>query len=348
MTAQRKNQLPLPDMMRAIRQNQPGGELVVESIPVPEPGSGEVLVKMEASPINPSDLALLKGGYLKRNYPFTPGLEGSGKVIKSGGGFLAGLRVGKRVACTPDPEGNGTWAEYMTTSVMRTVPLPATISYVEGATLLVNPMTAMALIHIARKEGHKAIVNNAAASALGKMLIRLTSRYRIPLINIVRRGEQVAQLKQMGATHVLNSGSSSFEPDLTRLADQLEATLFLDAVAGEQTSLLLRAAPRGATLIIYARLSSDPMALDPGNLIREEKQMMGFQLGNWLNTKSIPFKLRFIGRVKKALSHSLTTTLNRTLPMEEVKEAISLYKEEMSAGKIILTMGESTPHDPSS
>ncbi len=328
----------IPEMMEALRQYEPGKEVVSESVPVLQPGHGEVLVRMQASPVNPSDLALLSSNYLGRNYPFIPGLEGSGIVVKSGGGLMADLRVGKRVACTPDPGSDGTWAAFMKTSVLRTVPLPRTISFQDGAMMLVNPMTAMALLHIAKKGNHPAIVNNAAGSALGKMLIRLTNRYRIPLINIVRREEQMIELKQMGATHVIHSGSTNFEEDLRQLSGELNATLFLDAVTGEQTSLLLRVAPRGTTLIAYARLSGGPMNIDPGDLIKEEKQIIGFQLGNWLQAKSIPFKLRFIHRVKKHLPDALSSEVSQTLPLKEAAKGISIYKQNMSGGKVILTM----------
>ncbi len=329
----------VPEMMRAVRQHSAGGELLVESTLVPHPGPGEVLVKMAAAPINPSDLALLEGNYLARDYPFIPGLEGSGVVVTAGGGLLAGMRVGKRVACTPNPEGDGTWAEYMKTSAMRTVPLPPGVGSKQGAMMLVNPMTAMAFFQIALKGGHKAMVNNAAASALGKMLIRLSNQNRIPLINIVRKEEQFPELKSEGATHVLNSSDASFENDLQKLSGDLNATLFLDAVTGKQTSILLKAAPRGSTLLAYARLSGDPINVDPGILIKEEKRIEGFQLGNWLHTKGILYKLRFINRVKKQLSASLTSHINRSMYMEEVEEAISSYRENMSAGKIILLPG---------
>jgi len=327
--------------MFAIRQHEAGGKLVVESIPVPQPGAGEVLVRMHASPVNPSDLALIQGNYLARNFPFTPGLEGSGVVVSSGGGLLPGMRIGKRVACSPDPEGDGTWAEYMKTSAMRTIPLPRKISFEQGAMMLVNPMTAMALLHMAKTGNHQAVVNNAAASALGKMLIRLASQNQIPMINIVRREEQATELRNIGATYVLNSNDSNFEAELHRLSHELKATLFMDAVTGEQSSLLLRAAPQGTTLVAYARLSGDPMMVDPGSLIKEEKQIIGFQLGHWLQTKGILFKIRFINQVKKQLSDSLTTHINGNMPLEEVEKAISLYKKSMSDGKIILTMKKS-------
>lgn len=338
MPKKRSNRYKVPERMNAIRQHKAGGRLVIESVPVPQPGPGEVLVKMHASPVNPSDLALLTGDYLSRKYPFTPGLEGSGMVVGAGGGLLPGLRIGKRVACTAGSEGDGTWAEYMKTPVMRTIPLPRDLSSEQGAMMLVNPMTAMAFLHIAKKGNHKAIVNNAAASTLGKMLIRLTNQHQIPLINIVRQEEQVSDLKNMGAIHVLNSEKESFESELKQLSYNLGANLFLDAVTGKQTSLLLRAAPKGTTLIAYARLSGDPIVADPGNLIKEEKQIIGFQLGNWLNTKSIFFKLRFVSNVKRHLSDSLSSHINRRMPLDEVEEAISHYRKNMSLGKIILTM----------
>ena len=85
--------------MAAVRQYQPGGALAMEQVEVPRPGPGEVLVKMGASPVNPSDLALIAGGYLERSYPFTPGLEGSGTVVLAGKGIIPRIRLGKRVAC---------------------------------------------------------------------------------------------------------------------------------------------------------------------------------------------------------------------------------------------------------
>ena len=333
----RKNQLP--EQMTAIRQHEPGGALKIEKIAVPHPGPGEVLVEMEASPVNPSDLALLAGGYLERSYPFTPGLEGSGIVVEAGSGLFPRLRLGKRVACSPDQGGDGTWADYMKTSAMKTAPLPKHISPEQGSMMLVNPMTAMAFIQLAREEKHRAIVNNAAASSLGKMLIRLTKSQGIPLINIVRREEQVDALKKLGAVHVLNSTSETFAAELKQLAEELDATLILDAVTGSQSSILLDAAPRGSKLIAYARLSGDPILANPGALIKEEKEIVGFQLGNWLHSKGVLFKLRFINSVKRQLDGELSSTISRTYPLESAEEAIAQYREHMSDGKIILKIG---------
>ena len=328
----------MSEMMKAIRQREPGSTLQIESIPMPEPGPGEVLVRISASPINPSDLANIAGNYMAKSWPFTPGLEGSGTIVKAGSGLLPRLRMGKRVACSPNAGGDGTWAEYMKTSVMKTVPLPGNIGLEQGSMMLVNPMTAMAFIQLFKEGGHTAMVNNAAASSLGKMLIRLAADRNIPLINIVWKEKQVQELRAMGALHVLNSSSDSFEDKLRVLSRQLGATLILDAVTGKESGRLLSAAPDGSTLVAYARLSGDPIQADPSDLIRLEKNIKGFQLGNWLNSKSTVFKLRFLKSVKKEMSSSLHSHVNQILPMEQVMQAIALYQENMSAGKVLLRL----------
>lgn len=325
--------------MNSIRQHKPGGVLKFEQIPLPQPGPGQVLIRMDAAPVNPSDLALLEGGYLERSYPFTPGLEGSGTVVAAGSGLFPRLRLGKRVACSPLQGGDGCWADYMLTSAMNVAPLPSKISSEQGSMMLVNPMTAMAFMQLAREGKHQAIVNNAAASSLGKMLVRLCRRKQIPLINIVRRDNQADALKALGAVHVLNSNSESFAAELKVLSEELGATLILDAVGGSQSALLLDAAPPGSTLLVYARLSGDPLLVDPGTLLKEEKEIVGFQLGNWLSNKGLLFKLRFIRRVRKALDEELSSHIHRSYPLDRAGDGIAYYREHMSDGKIILKIG---------
>jgi len=330
----------MSEMMKAVRQLKAGEKLIIETITVPEPGPGEVLVEMDAAPINPSDLANISGSYLASSWPFTPGLEGSGVIVKAGKGILPRMRLGKRVACSPHSGGDGTWAQYMKTSVMNTVPLPAGLDMEQGSMLLVNPMTAMAFISLVKEGKHPAFVNNAAASSLGKMLIRLAQKESIPLINIVRKEQQVAELETMGATHVLNSNSTTFPKELKSLSFKLNASLFLDAVCGEETGRLLAGAPDGSTLVVYARLSGDSLKADPSDLIRLDKSIRGFQLGNWLSDKSIPFKLKFLGQVKKEMKGALSSQVHKSFPMGKVIEAISLYRDKMSAGKVLLRLKE--------
>lgn len=324
--------------MTAVRQHEPGGPLVTETVPVPQPGRGEVLVRMASSPINFSDLAVLREGIPEMVYPATPGLEGSGSVVKAGRGILPALRSGKRIACTPVRGHGGTWAQYMCTNAMQTVPLPPDTSFQQGSMMLVNPMTALAFIRLAVKDSHAAMVNNASASALGKMLIRLASGHDLPLINVVRKEEHVTMLRGMGATHVLNSTNPSFEEDLKSVAAALNATLVFDAVTGEETMRLMRAVPSGSTLVAYARLSGEPLQADPADLIKYGKQITGFQLGHWLSGQTILTKLRLIRQVRKQLSGPLTSEVQATFPLQRVKDAITHYRENMSAGKVLLNL----------
>src|ERR1041385_2500581 len=136
----------LPSTMHAVQLDKPNGQLMLREIPVPRPQAGQVLVRMAAAPINPSGLGALAGLSYRgeRRFPFTPGLEGSGTVIEAGSGIMPRLLNGRRVACSALLTGDGTWAEYMVTSAQSCIPLNKNVSFERGATLLVNPLSALA------------------------------------------------------------------------------------------------------------------------------------------------------------------------------------------------------------
>lgn len=332
----------LPSTMKAVIQNEEGGRLSVSEIPVPKPGKGEVLIKMIASPINPSDLAYLRGGYgPEKKFPVVPGFEGSGVVVASGGGLLPKLRVGKTVACAATPKKNGCWAEYMVTSAASCVPLPAGVSPEQGSMMFVNPMTAMAFFDIhqsfSKEKGEKVgIINTAAASALGKMIIKIANRKNIPLISIVRRDDQIEMLKKAGAKHVLNSEINGFEDSLKTLATQLDAKLVFDAVGGKLSGRLFNAMSPGSRMFIYGKLSDDESAFNPAGFISGNKQVHGFLLNHWLKQAGFIKKLKTINNVRKFLASDLNSAIHRQFQPDEISEAIEYYKNNMSKGKIII------------
>ncbi len=172
------------------------------------PASGEVLIRVAASPINPSDLRFLSGSPAGSTGPVVPGLEGSGTVVSAGAGLIPRLLAGRRVAFA-SAQGVA-WAEYAVAPATRCIPLKEHVSLEQGATLIVNPLTALAFFDIARRGGHTAIVNTAAASALGRMVIRLGRRAGVKVINIVRRREQVELLRELGADVVLDNSDAAF------------------------------------------------------------------------------------------------------------------------------------------
>jgi NADPH2:quinone reductase len=164
--------------------------VVVKEVPMPVPRSGEVLVRMEAAPINPSDLGVLTGNYgAIKNPPFIPGFEGSGTVVLNGGGILGWRIMGKRVSTVAGETTDGTWAEYMVTDAKSCIPIPDAVSFENGACAVVNPLTVEMFMDYTTRQKHRAIIHTAAASQLGKMMVRTCQQKRIPLINIVRRPE---------------------------------------------------------------------------------------------------------------------------------------------------------------
>ncbi len=326
--------------MRAVIQEKPGDELYLSDIPIPEPGPGEVLVKMNYAPVNPSDLSLLQGTFAsKPDYPIIPGIEGSGIVVKSGKGIIGKLRMGKRVACTSSILRGGTWAEYMVTSAFRVIPLGKNINDQQGSMLLVNPLTAYAFIEMAKKHRAETIVNNAAASSLGRILIHLCNKTGIKLINIVKRESQLQPLKEAGAKFILVSDSPGFEKELEFCSDRMNARLFFDAVGGEQTEIMLKVSPPGSKVITYAKLSEQNINIDPRTLIQQDKKMEGFYLGNYTANKSTLQNLKTISNVKNLLSGDIKINVSASYDLSDINEALNQYRSNMSEGKVLLYPG---------
>lgn len=218
---------------------------------LPEPSGSQVVVAVEASPINPSDLGLLLGpvapGALRTDgpdlvgtvpeaalalfrdrldKPLPVGNEGAGTVVAAGP-EAAGL-VGRRVALF----GGAMWADYRVADAAAVVELPDGISAREGAALFVNPLTALSMVETMRAEGHSALVHTAAASNLGQMLVRICAADGVGLVNIVRRPEQAQLLRDQGAVHVVDSSQPDFADQLTEAIRETGATLAFDAVGG--------------------------------------------------------------------------------------------------------------------
>ncbi len=332
----------IPQKMKAVIITEAGGKPEIASIPVPKPGPGEVLVKMFASPINPSDLAFLAGGYgIKKKYPVVPGFEGSGTVVAAGKGFLPKLWMSKKVACAASPIYDGCWAEYMVTKAGSCVPLSKNISLEQGSMMFVNPMTALAFFDIYKNlpnpsKKQRAIINTAASSALGKMIIKLGESNHVPIISVVRRQEQVEQLKAEGAKYVVNSGEPDFDKNLKNLAHELNATVIFDAVGGTMVQHLLDAVPPGSNLFIYGRLSADACEISPGDMIFTGNRIQGFWLSEQLKNKSTFQNIKTTRKIQSLIGKELGTTIQKKLPIEKINEALDLYQNNMSKGKVLL------------
>jgi NADPH2:quinone reductase len=232
-------------------------ELSLVSVPTPQPAEDEVLVRVEASPINPSDLGLLLGGAdmtlakasgsaaspvvtapvpptmmpamaARLGESLPAGNEGAGVVVGAGSSTGAQALLGKTVALF----GGAMYAQYRSVKADQCLVLPPGTTAVEGAACFVNPLTVIGMVETMRAEGHRAIVHTAAASNLGQMLVKLCLKESVPLVNVVRRPEQVDLLKGVGAQYVVNSSLPSFMADLTEAVAATGATIAFDAIGG--------------------------------------------------------------------------------------------------------------------
>jgi NADPH:quinone reductase-like Zn-dependent oxidoreductase len=326
--------------MQAVFIEKAGGPLAVRVIKIPEPGPNEVLIKMSAAPVNPSDLARIRNvpsGYNLATY--IPGLEGSGRVVAAGKGILPHLWLGKRVACSPEYHTSGTWAEYMVTSAVKCFPLGRKVSDEQGSMSLVNPLTALAFFEIAELNEHRAIINNAAASSIGRMIELLGKKHLIPVINIVRHQSQVEMLRQKGSLYVLNSSEPSFIQDLGILAHDLKATLLLDSVCSRQLEQMCDALPYGSTIIIYGNLSGEEQVLfNPRTLIAKNINIAGFYLGNRARENGLFRNMLNLRKVGALMSNDLKIKIQERFQLSRVQDAVETCLGNMSAGKVLLVM----------
>ena len=280
MSADSKTGLQLRSLIKK------SGELEISlvNVPIPEPSADEVVVRVEASPINPSDLGLLVGaadmttakasgtqdapvitakvpeaamramaGRLDESMPV--GNEGAGVVIKTGSSEAAKALMGRTVAMI----GGAMYAQYRTMRAGDCLVLPDGITPAEGASCFVNPLTSLGMVETMRREGHKALVHTAAASNLGQMLNKICLKDGINLVNIVRSAEQAEILRKIGAKHVVDSTSPTFMEDLTNALVETGATLAFDAIGGGKLAgqiLTCMEAAINKTAKVYSRYGS--------------------------------------------------------------------------------------------
>jgi NADPH2:quinone reductase len=319
-------------------------ELSLAPVPVPTPAENEVLVRVEASPINPSDIGLLFGaadmssavfsrnasgpvvaapiperamksmaGRLDQSLPV--GNEGAGVVVAAGASPAAQALMGKTVAVL----AGAMYAQYRCVPADQCLPLPPGATAAQGASAFVNPLTALGMVETMRNEGHKALVHTAAASNLGQMLNRICIKDGIALVNIVRSPQQVELLRGIGARHVVDSSTDNFMQELTDALVATGATIAFDAIgggrlAGQILSGMEAAANRTAKE--YSRYGSTTFkqvyiygGLDtrPTEIVRDFG--MTWSMGGWL---LFPFLQKagpeVVARLKQRVAAELTTT----------------------------------------
>jgi NADPH:quinone reductase-like Zn-dependent oxidoreductase len=336
-------------------------EISLAQVAIPEPDANEVVVRIEASPINPSDLGLLIGaadmatakmsgtkeapvitavvpeaamkamaGRLDESMPV--GNEGAGVVVKTGSSDEAKALMGKTVSII----GGAMYAQYRTMRAKDCLVLPAGTTPADGASWFVNPLTALGMTETMRREGHKALVHTAAASNLGQMLNKICLKDGIGLVNIVRSAEQAEILRKIGAKYVVDSTAPAFMDDLTNALVETGATLAFDAIGGGKLAgqiLTCVEIAANKTAKVYSRYGSSVYkqvyiygSLDPGPVVLNRAFGMAWGVGGWLLT---PF-LQKIGaadvqKLRARVASELKTTFaSHYTQVVSLQEALQL------------------------
>ena len=345
---------------------KPDGELEISllTVPTPSPAPDEVVVRIEATPINPSDIGLLFGaadiGTAKLSgtaanpvvtariperaikamaarvgQSLPVGNEGAGVVVAAGDSDAARALSGKTVAVI----GGAMYAQYRCLKADQCLVLPEGATPAQGASCFVNPLTALGMVETMRREGHKALVHTAAASNLGQMLNRICIKDGVPLVNIVRKPEQEALLRSQGAVHVCNASSPSFMEDLTHALVTTGATIAFDATGGGKLAgqiLTCMEAALNRSAKEYSRYGSTTHkqvylygSLDTGATEFNRNFGMAWGMGGWL---LFPFLQRIGPAAAEALRQRVVAELNTTFASHYSRE-ISLA-EALQPGAI--------------
>lgn len=344
------------------------GELEVSltEVPIPELAPTQVLIRVEATPINPSDLGLLFAGAdmlaasvsgtserpvvtapleagdmralaARQGASLPVGNEGSGTVIAAGSSGDAQALVGRTVAVA----GGSMFAQYRCVDASMCLVLPEGTPARAGASAFVNPLTALGMVETMRREGYSALVHTAAASNLGQMLVRLCLEEEVSLVNIVRTLEQEEILRGLGAVHVCNSSSPSFMSDLIEALEATSATLAFDATGGGSLASQILTAMEVASskdATSYSRYGSTTHkqvyiygGLDRSPTVLTRSFGFAWGVGGWLLT---PFLMGLdpetFAALRERVANGLTTTFASTYS-REVSLAEALAPEVFTA-----------------
>ncbi len=304
------------------RFGEPSEVLGVREVPLPEPGPGEVRVRMIATPVNPSDLLVVRGRYgVLPRLPATPGFEGVGIVDKAGPGILGRWVEGKRVAAINSAGGN--WAEYAVIPARQARPIPTEIPDDQAAAFFVNPATVLALVrHVLRVPRGQWLLQSAAGSTLGKMIIKLGRHDGFKTLNVVRRSEAREELARLGGDAVISSSEGPIDEQVLRIVGEDGVRYALDPVGGETGAGVFRSLGPGGRMVVYGTLSGEPIGIDPRHLIAGRKVIEGFWLGHWMRDRSIPSLLMLFREIAALIRQDvLSSGIGSVFSLDQVAEA---------------------------
>jgi NADPH:quinone reductase-like Zn-dependent oxidoreductase len=324
--------------MQSVRFHEfgnPAEVLRVEDVPKPEPGAGQVLVRMRARPINPSDLLTVRGLYGSLPVPpATPGLEGVGEVAELGEG-VAHLRAGQRVI----PLGvAGTWQEFIVAPAAQLIPVPDAVGDQTAAQFVVNPLTAWIMtIEELDLQPDEWLLQTAAGSTLGRVVLQIAKQHGFKTINVVRRREQAEELKALGADEVICSDDEDIPQRVREITGKEGLKKAIDAVGGETGAAVVRALGRGGVLLVYGLLSERPMPIDGGRMIFTSATVRGFWLGEWMRSAPPERQQAVTAEMLRSMAtQEIVPPVEAEYPLADILAAVEHSERPGRSGKVLL------------
>lgn len=299
---------------------------------------------MLAAPINPSDLMFVEGVYGRQPaLPQVPGFEGVGIVEENGGGLRGRMFMGKRVAVLNQDGGN--WAEQVVVPAKQVIPLSSRLSTQQAATFFVNPATAWVTTQEVLQIPKGAwLLQTAAASQLGRMIVRLGKQMGFRTLNVVRNKAQVELLKSQGADDVIvfdaeQSPAGELRKQVSSIVGDSGVRFAIDPVGGTLANAVLETLGMGGQLLVFGTLSEQPLQFSPRDLMTRQATVTGFWLGNFMQAQSLLFKLKLVRRLTRLiLDGTLATQVGDTFRLDDIAKAMATTAR---SGKTLLLMNES-------
>lgn len=311
--------------------------LKVADVENPKPENDEVIIKVHATPVNPSDIAFIQGGYnIVKSLPAIPGFEASGEVVETGTDCK--YLLGKKVSCFVQSDGSGTWSEFVVAKTDDIIVLKDDMDMDQAACFTVNPVTAYGLFDIALQYDAKCIIQNASGGQVASFIRDLAHENNIEVIDIVRKQETADDLMRSGAKHVLVETQDDFLIKLSEISGKLKPRIGFDAVGGESGGHIFNALDNDSELVIYGGLSGKKLSeVDVMDVIFRNKIISGFNLIDWKNEleKEEFDKITDILQ-DKFIAGDLKTDITGTVILDDIVKGLRGYIANMSKGKILI------------
>lgn len=324
--------------MKAIRVDEygPPDVLRLEHIGAPTPGPGEAVVRIAVAGVNFTDI-YRRLGTIPVSVPYTPGMEGSGTVEAVGDG-VTDVRPGDRVAFAYNKE-MGSYAEFCSVPTVSLFPLPADISFVQGAAFPLQGMTAHYLLHDYRhlKPGEVVLIH-AAAGGMGLLLVQWARRLGAIVIGTVSTDEKAKIVREVGAHHVIVYSREDFVAETKRLTDDHGADLIIDGVGKTTFRGNLEAAAVRGNIVIYGSASGPAESIAPNSLMPRSITVSGGSLPNYISSRDELLR-RGTAVVEAIRERWLHLRIDRNLPLPQAADAHRLLASRQTMGKLLLTVG---------